>query len=294
MVGHPASRRSAPLGLIGNAVATYGWESARLARRRSPARSTPASRSCCSSSTRCSCGRTGSRRCASSRGAWPAIQLAFVSRSSIGTLPVTERVTERNLGVPRSYASFAVPLGGDDEDGRLRRDLPGALRDLRRAVLRRATCRSPTTCSSRSCPSSARPPPPGVTGAVVMLTLTLSTLGLPLAGVGPAAGDRPDPRHGPHRGERRRPGAGARRSSPSARASSTSSGTRRRPPRTSSRTTWSPTSSRPSGGSRSPSPELVGAGPMSPAVVAGMYPRRPVRASAAVAAPSTTADGSAS
>src|SRR3954452_5766409 len=44
-------------------------------------------------------------------GAWPAIQLAFVSRSSIGTLPVTERVTEQNLGVPRSYTSFAVPLG---------------------------------------------------------------------------------------------------------------------------------------------------------------------------------------
>ena len=44
-------------------------------------------------------------------GAWPAIQLAFVSRSSIGTLPVTERVTEQNLGVPRAYASFAVPLG---------------------------------------------------------------------------------------------------------------------------------------------------------------------------------------
>lgn len=44
------------------------------------------------------------------RGAWPAIQLAFVSRSSIGTLPVTQRVTERNLGVPSEYASFAVPL----------------------------------------------------------------------------------------------------------------------------------------------------------------------------------------
>ena len=40
-------------------------------------------------------------------GAWPAIQLAFVSRSSLGTLPVTERVTVRNLGVPREYASFA-------------------------------------------------------------------------------------------------------------------------------------------------------------------------------------------
>src|SRR5690606_11446687 len=44
-------------------------------------------------------------------GAWPAIQLAFVSRSSIGTLPVTQAVTERNLGVPRAYGSFAVPLG---------------------------------------------------------------------------------------------------------------------------------------------------------------------------------------
>ncbi|WP_430522248.1 dicarboxylate/amino acid:cation symporter, partial [Microbacterium aurum] len=44
-------------------------------------------------------------------GVWPAVQLAFVSRSSIGTLPLTQRVTERNLGVPREYASFAVPLG---------------------------------------------------------------------------------------------------------------------------------------------------------------------------------------
>ncbi|MGH8940684.1 MAG: dicarboxylate/amino acid:cation symporter, partial [Actinomycetes bacterium] len=44
-------------------------------------------------------------------GAWPAIQLGFVSRSSVGTMPVTESVTERNLGVPRSYASFAVPFG---------------------------------------------------------------------------------------------------------------------------------------------------------------------------------------
>ncbi|HTM78820.1 MAG TPA: cation:dicarboxylase symporter family transporter, partial [Devosia sp.] len=38
------------------------------------------------------------------QGAWPAIQLGFVSRSSIGTLPLTERVTEENLGVPQEYA----------------------------------------------------------------------------------------------------------------------------------------------------------------------------------------------
>lgn len=45
------------------------------------------------------------------KGAWPAIQLGFVSRSSLGTLPVTQRVVERNFGVPSSYASFAVPFG---------------------------------------------------------------------------------------------------------------------------------------------------------------------------------------
>jgi Na+/H+-dicarboxylate symporter len=44
-------------------------------------------------------------------GAWPAISFAFVSRSSVGTLPITQRVVTRNLGVSENYASFAVPLG---------------------------------------------------------------------------------------------------------------------------------------------------------------------------------------
>ena len=45
------------------------------------------------------------------QGAWPAIELAFVSRTSVGTMPLTQHVTERKLGVPRDYASFAVPFG---------------------------------------------------------------------------------------------------------------------------------------------------------------------------------------
>ena len=45
------------------------------------------------------------------RNVWPAISLGFVTRSSMGTMPVTEQVVERNLGVARQYASFAVPLG---------------------------------------------------------------------------------------------------------------------------------------------------------------------------------------
>lgn len=41
--------------------------------------------------------------------AWTALQFAFVSRSSGATLPLA-RQTAVNLGVDRSYASFAVPL----------------------------------------------------------------------------------------------------------------------------------------------------------------------------------------
>ncbi|SHN79276.1 Na+/H+-dicarboxylate symporter [Geodermatophilus obscurus] len=116
-------------------------------------------------------------------GAWPAIQLAFVSRSSIGTLPVTERVAEQNLGVPRSYASFAVPLGATTKMDGCAAIYPAlaaifvaqffgvdlSLTDYLLIALVSVVGSAATA---------------GVTGAVVMLTLTLSTLGLPLAGVG--------------------------------------------------------------------------------------------------------------
>lgn len=116
-------------------------------------------------------------------GAWPAIQLAFVSRSSVGTLPVTEAVTETNLGVPRAYAAFAVPLGATTKmDGCAAiypaiaaifvsgfYGLPLSLADYGLIVLVSVLGSAATA---------------GVTGAVVMLTLTLSTLGLPLEGAG--------------------------------------------------------------------------------------------------------------
>lgn len=40
-----------------------------------------------------------------------AMVTAFVTRSSNGTLPVTLRVTEQNMGVPRSISAFTLPLG---------------------------------------------------------------------------------------------------------------------------------------------------------------------------------------
>ena len=116
------------------------------------------------------------------RGAWPAIQLAFVSRSSLGTLPVTQRVTE-SLGVPREYAAFASPLAATTKMDGCAAICPaiaaifvaqffgvdlGPLDYLLIVVV--SVIGSAATA--------------GLTGAIVMLPLTLSTLGLPLAGVG--------------------------------------------------------------------------------------------------------------
>ncbi|WP_034159954.1 dicarboxylate/amino acid:cation symporter [Sphingomonas sp. ERG5] len=115
--------------------------------------------------------------------AWPAIQLGFVSRSSVGTLPVTEEVTEHRLGVPRSYAAFAVPLGATTK-----MDGCAAIYPALSAIFVAQFFGLPLHLSDYaliifvSVIGSAATA--GLTGATVMLTLTLSTLGLPLEGAG--------------------------------------------------------------------------------------------------------------
>ncbi|MCK7480240.1 MAG: dicarboxylate/amino acid:cation symporter [Candidatus Moduliflexus flocculans] len=54
---------------------------------------------------------TSSASSSSSSGANEAMVTAFVTRSSSGTLPITMRVTEEKLGVPRAICSFTLPLG---------------------------------------------------------------------------------------------------------------------------------------------------------------------------------------
>lgn len=116
-------------------------------------------------------------------GVWPAVQLAFVSRSSIGTLPLTERVTERNLGVPRSYASFAVPFGATTKMDGCAAIYPAIaaifVAQFFGIELNFVQYLLIVLVSVVGSAATA-----GTTGAVVMLTLTLSTLGLPLEGVG--------------------------------------------------------------------------------------------------------------
>lgn len=116
------------------------------------------------------------------RSAWPAVQLAFVTRSSIATLPVTEEAAER-IGIDRAYAAFAVPFAATTKmDGcagiypavaalfiAQYYHLPLGYGDYA-LILFVSVVGSAATA--------------GLTGALVMLTLTLSTLGLPLAGAG--------------------------------------------------------------------------------------------------------------
>ncbi|GHH41877.1 dicarboxylate/amino acid:cation symporter [Streptomyces candidus] len=116
------------------------------------------------------------------KGAWPAIQLAFVSRSSVGTMPVTQRVTER-LGVPKEYASFAVPFGATTKmDGcaaiypALAAIFIAQIFDVQLGIKEYLLIVFVSVIGSAATA--------GLTGATVMLTLTLSTLGLPLEGVG--------------------------------------------------------------------------------------------------------------
>lgn len=117
------------------------------------------------------------------RSAWPAIQLGFVSRSSIGALPVTEQVTAAGLGVPRAYSAFAVTLGATTK-----MDGCAAIYPAIAAIFVAQFYGVPLQLSDYllivfvSVIGSAATA--GLTGATVMLTLTLSTLGLPLEGVG--------------------------------------------------------------------------------------------------------------
>lgn len=116
------------------------------------------------------------------KGAWPAIQLGFVSRSSVGAMPLTQKVTER-LGVPKEYTSFAVPFGATTKMDGCASIYPAIASIFVAQVFGvHLEVRDYLLIAFVSVIGSAATA--GLTGATVMLTLTLSTLGLPMAGVG--------------------------------------------------------------------------------------------------------------
>jgi Na+/H+-dicarboxylate symporter len=171
------------LGLIGNAVAEYGWDLL-----------SPLATFAIAVYVGCALvmfgvypallafvGRLNPLRFF--QGAWPAIELAFVSRSSVGTMPLTQRVVTERLGVPREYAAFAVPFGATTK-----MDGCAAVYPALAAIFVAEVFGVPLAVQDYlliafvSVVGSAATA--GLTGAIVMLTLVLSTLGLPLEGVG--------------------------------------------------------------------------------------------------------------
>lgn len=114
--------------------------------------------------------------------AWPAIQLGFVSRSSIATLPVTEEAAER-IGIPRAYAAFAVPFAATTKMDGCAAIYPAVaalfIAQYYGLALHASDYVLVVLVSVLGSAATA-----GLTGALVMLTLTLSTLGLPLEGAG--------------------------------------------------------------------------------------------------------------
>lgn len=114
---------------------------------------------------------------------WPVTSLGFVTRSSMGVMPVTQRVTEQSMGVPREYASFAIPLGATSKMDGCAAVYPAVaaifVAQFYGIELNLTHYLLIIFVSVIGSAATA-----GTTGATVMLTLTLSTLGLPLAGVG--------------------------------------------------------------------------------------------------------------
>ncbi|QXJ26541.1 dicarboxylate/amino acid:cation symporter [Actinomadura graeca] len=118
------------------------------------------------------------------RNSWPAIEFAFVSSSSIATLPIAQRVSIERNGVQREYASFAQPLGAT-----IKFDGCGAIYPAVAAVFVAQYTGVNLGIADYSLIALAAVIGQLGTGgtpgpALVALTLTLTTVGLPLQAVG--------------------------------------------------------------------------------------------------------------
>ncbi|MFD9970036.1 dicarboxylate/amino acid:cation symporter [Streptomyces sp. NPDC059013] len=113
---------------------------------------------------------------------WPAMWHAFISRSSVAAMPVTLRAVER-LGVPRDYASFAVPLGATTKMDGCAAISPAIsaifIAQVSDIELRPSDYLLIVFVSVVGSVATA-----GLNGAVVMLTLTAGVLDLPFAALG--------------------------------------------------------------------------------------------------------------
>jgi Na+/H+-dicarboxylate symporter len=118
------------------------------------------------------------------RGVLPAMQVAFTSSSSFASMPVALRSVTHNLGVKEEYAAFAVPLGAS-----IKMDGCGAIYPAISSIfvaqyfgLELGASQYFIILLASVLGSFGTAGVPGT--AIVMVTLVLSSAGLPVEGIG--------------------------------------------------------------------------------------------------------------
>jgi Na+/H+-dicarboxylate symporter len=118
------------------------------------------------------------------RAAFPAMQVAFTSSSSFAAMPVAMRSVTHNMGVKEEYAAFAVPLGAS-----IKMDGCGAIYPAISSIFVAQYFGLDLDASqyfiillASVLGSFGTAGVPGT--AIVMVTLVLSSAGLPLEGIG--------------------------------------------------------------------------------------------------------------
>ncbi len=118
------------------------------------------------------------------RGAAPGMQVGFVTSSSFASMPIALRCVVHNLGVRQDYASFAVPLGAS-----IKMDGCGAIYPAITSIFVAQYFGIDLSFSqyfiillASVLGSFGTAGVPGT--AIVMVTLVLSSAGLPLEGIG--------------------------------------------------------------------------------------------------------------
>ena len=121
------------------------------------------------------------------KGIMDAQAVAFTTTSSSGTLPVTMRCAKENLGVSKSISSFVLPMGATvNMDGTAIYQGIVALFVAQAAGIELTTTHYMTLILSSTLASIGTAGVPGA--GLIMLSVTLSSIGLPLEGIALVAG----------------------------------------------------------------------------------------------------------
>lgn len=116
------------------------------------------------------------------KGAAPAMMVAFTTSSSSGTLPITMRCAEENLGVPKSISSFVLPLGATiNMDGTALYQGVCALFVAQIYGIDLTLVQQLTIVLTATLASIGTAGVPGA--GLIMLTMVLQSVGLPLEGM---------------------------------------------------------------------------------------------------------------